>query len=144
MRRVGEKQNARMNKRKKGTQKEALAAAYLGRNGVKIVRRNYRVRQGEIDLIGWEEACEATRGREKKSRTLVFFEVKYRKSRGKGSALEAVTPAKQRQISRVSLFFLNQYHISDKVPIRYDVVAIDGNENGEDITWVKNAFPFMG
>ena len=133
-----------MNKRKKGTQKEVLAAAYLGRNGVKIVRRNYRVRQGEIDLIGWEEVCEKTRGRERKSRTLVFFEVKYRKSHGNGSALEAVTPAKQRQISRVSLFFLNQYHISDKVPIRYDVVAIDGNESGETITWVKNAFPFLG
>lgn len=139
----GRKRNA-MNKRKKGSQKEALAAAYLQRYGVMIVCRNYRIRQGEIDLIGWEKTSETVSGREQMRRTLLFIEVKYRKNRRNGIALEAVTAEKQRQISRVSLFYLNQYHISDSVPIRYDVVAIDGEEEGETITWVKNAFQFMG
>lgn len=132
-----------MNNRKKGSQKEALAAAYLQRYGVVIAYRNYRIRQGEIDLIGWENICETVSGREQMRRTLLFIEVKYRKNRRNGIALEAVTAAKQRQICRVSLFYLNQYHISDSVPIRYDVVAIDREGDGDKITWIKNAFPFM-
>lgn len=132
-----------MNNRKKGSQKEALAAAYLQRYGVVIAYRNYRIRQGEIDLIGWENICETVSGREQMRRTLLFIEVKYRKNRRNGIALEAVTAAKQRQICRVSLFYLNQYHISDSVPIRYDVVAIDREGDGDKITWTKNAFPFM-
>lgn len=117
-----------MNKRRIGSDKEELAEAYLKEKGVKIVCRNYRVRQGEIDLIGWEK------------NTLLFIEVKYRKNNKAGSALEAVGYAKKKQISRVSLFYLNQKRLGMNISMRYDVVAIDG----EVITWVKNAFSYCG
>lgn len=117
-----------MNKRRVGADKEALAEAYLKKKGVKIVCKNYRVRQGEIDLIGWEK------------NTLLFIEVKYRKNNKAGSALEAVGYAKKKQISRVSLFYLNQKRLDMNISMRYDVIAIEG----ELITWVKNAFSYCG
>lgn len=115
------------NKREIGSKKEALAMEYLKDQGVKIVCRNYRVRQGEIDLIGFED------------KTLLFIEVKYRKNNKAGGALSAVTARKQKQIQKVSLYYLNQYKIASDRQIRYDVVAIDNTE----ITWVKNAFSFV-
>ena len=66
---------------------------------MRIQTINYRVRQGEIDIVGYEKG------------TLVFFEVKYRANAGNGLPQEAVSVAKQRQICRVALFYLNQYHI---------------------------------
>lgn len=128
--------NTHMNKRTMGTKKEALAERYLVQKGICIVCRNYRVRQGEIDLIGWEMVQNPFTN--KRERTLLFIEVKYRKNKNAGGALAAVTLAKQRQICRVSLFYLNHQNISPDTPIRYDVVAIEGDE----ITWVKNAFAF--
>lgn len=126
------------NKRRIGQEKEAIARTYLERRGVRICAQNYRVRQGEIDLIGWH-SVKAEHGR-KIEQTLLFIEVKYRKNKKTGSALEAVTFAKQKQISKVSLFFMNQMKLSASVNIRYDVVAIDG----EQIKWIQNAFDYIG
>ena len=113
-----------MNKRQIGGGREKLAAAYLMDRGVTITEYNFRVRQGEIDLIGYD------------GQTLVFFEVKYRKTAAYGLPQEAVTGKKQLQICRVAAFYRSFHHISN-VKIRFDVVAI----LGEQILWIKNAFP---
>ena len=78
-----------MNTRAIGADKEETACRYLGANGVRIRERNFRCRQGEIDIIGDDGAF------------LVFFEVKYRKDNSKGSAAEAVNYNKQTKICRV-------------------------------------------
>ena len=65
------------NKRETGTRKEELAADFLTRRGVKILERNFRCRQGEIDLIGMD------------GQYLVFVEVKYRKTARNGMPAEA-------------------------------------------------------
>lgn len=117
-----------MNKRTIGTQKEELAAEFLKKQGVSILERNFFTRQGEIDLIGIHQD------------TLVFFEVKYRKKEYSGLPQEAVNYNKQRQICKVSLFFLNKYHYGIDCKIRYDVVAILGNQ----IEWFQNAFDYIG
>ena len=67
-----------MNKRVTGSEKERIAHQFLCKKGVRIVACNFRIRQGEIDLIGYD------------GRTLVFFEVKYRKNAICGSSSEAV------------------------------------------------------
>lgn len=113
-----------MNGRSIGADKEQLAADYLTENGMRIVARNFRARQGEIDIIGYEGGY------------LVFVEVKYRGSDTKGSALEAVNLKKQARICRTADYYRLIHHIGDDVNIRYDVVGIQGSE----ITWVKNAF----
>mgnify|MGYP003097003635 CR=1 FL=1 len=93
------------------------------RTGCKSISGKKR-RAHSDDLVGYEKG------------TLVFFEVKYRANAGNGLPQEAVSVAKQRQICRVALFYLNQYHIPEQQPVRYDVIAILGNE----ITWIRNAF----
>lgn len=116
-----------MNNREKGAQKEEQVCAYLISEGVRITERNFRCRQGEIDIIGYD------------GEYLVFFEVKYRSTRGKGSAAEAVGSAKQRRICRVADYYRVIHHCGEKTPIRFDVVAIDGDR----LSWIKNAFYYV-
>ncbi len=114
-----------MNKRKVGADKESLAATFLEKQGVAILERNYRSRSGEIDLIGRE------------GEYLVFFEVKYRNNADMGHPEEAVGYAKQRQICRVADYYRCVRQLSPRTAVRYDVIAIEG----EQMRWVKNAFP---
>lgn len=116
-----------MNKRRVGTDREKQAAEYLESRGMKIVERNFRSRQGEIDLIGWHQGY------------LVFVEVKYRKDAGKGYAVEAVNVQKQRKICQVADFYRYSHGLGDVLGIRYDVVAIQR----EKLEWIKNAFPHV-
>jgi putative endonuclease len=113
-----------MNKRTKGNEKEKLAAAYLCARGIHILEQNFRVRQGEIDLIGSD------------GKNLLFFEVKYRKNPDCGTSAEAVGFRKQRQICKVAAFYRAFHHVPQEQPCRYDVIAIEG----EQVRWYKNAF----
>ena len=112
------------NKRTVGSDRETQAADYLEGNGMQIVEKNFRCRQGEIDLIGYHNGY------------LVFVEVKYRSTNRQGYALEAVDCRKQRKICRVADFYRYLHKIDDFANIRYDVVAIQKGE----ISWVQNAF----
>ena len=116
-----------MNRRKTGAEKERLAEAFLEKHGVRILARNYRIRVGEIDLIGQKEGV------------LIFFEVKYRRAPDCGFPEEAVNAVKQRTICRVSDYYRTTVHHGCHM-VRYDVVAILGN----DIHWIKNAFAYQG
>ena len=112
------------NKRTVGTRYEELAAAYLEDRGLRILERNFRTRFGEIDLIA------ESRG------TLVFVEVKYRSSSGRGTPEEAVGSKKQAVIRRQALAYLASKGLNDLTPCRFDVVAV----LGQDIRWIPNAF----
>lgn len=116
-----------MNKRKLGADKEQMAADYLLSRGMRIVERNFRGHQGEIDIIGYE------------GNYLVFVEVRYRSGRNFGSAVETVDYRKQRQICKVADYYRFLHHLLDDAMIRYDVVAIQG----EEIQWIPNAFPHI-
>ena len=113
-----------MNTRKKGAEYEQVAAGYLQSHGVKILACNYRNRRGEIDLIG------------KDGEYTVFFEVKYRKNDRKGAPAEAVNFTKQKTICRVADYYRMTHGMGEFSAVRYDVVAIEG----EEIMWYKNAF----
>lgn len=115
------------NTRNIGYDKEQIAADYLEAKGYFIIQRNYRVRQGEIDIVARDKD------------TIVFVEVKYRKNTISGHPLEAVTIRKQRQVCDVALFYMNQNKINpETTPVRFDVIGILGN----DITHIENAFEF--
>lgn len=116
-----------MNKRAAGADWEEKAAEYLRGFGFRIVRRNYRVRQGEIDIIGYHEGY------------LVFVEVKHRSSADKGHAAEAVGPGKQRKICRVADYYRYAHGLGDAAAVRYDVVAVQGGS----VEWLQNAFPHI-
>jgi putative endonuclease len=110
-----------------GAKSENLAAWYLKENGYKIIEQNYRSRMGEIDIIA----------RDKK--TIVFVEVKSRRSIRFGSPKWAVTPQKQRKISMVALYYLKTTNQID-AKARFDVVSITANRDESQIEIVKNAF----
>ncbi len=113
-----------MNTRKTGAVYEQIAIEYLQRQGVVILEHNYRNRRGEIDIVGRD------------GEYTVFFEVKYRKDDAMGYPVEAVNRNKQRTICRVADYYRMMHHMGDFAPVRYDVVAICG----EEITWYQNAF----
>ena len=115
------------NKRKTGREKEELAEEYLRQQGYEILDMNFYGRFGEIDIIARD------------GETLVFAEVKYRKSERFGNSLEAVDTRKQKKICQTALYYLARHHIADSVPCRFDVTGI----TGEDITHIKNAFEFQ-
>ena len=113
------------NKRALGTEMEDLAASYLERHGAKVLERNFRSKQGEIDLIA------------RHGEYLVFCEVKYRKSLEMGTPQAAVTLTKQKTICRVADYYRLIHGMGDGTSVRYDVIAIYGS----GVTWIKNAFP---
>jgi len=117
----------RTKQQKFGESSENLAVWYLKQNGYKIIEQNYRNRMGEIDIIA----------REKKS--IVFVEVKSRRSIRYGSPKWAVTPKKQRKISMVALYYLKSTKQID-TKARFDVVAITSNRDEPQIEIIKNAF----
>ncbi len=113
-----------MNQRETGVSGEEQAAEYLAAHGMRIVARNYRTRQGEIDIVGYHNGY------------LVFVEVKYRSAKTMGSASEAVDIRKQRRICRTADHYRCMHRIGDDCPVRYDVVAIQESE----LEWIQNAF----
>lgn len=117
----------RYNTRTLGSDWEEQAAMYLQERGMRIVERNFRCRQGEIDLIGYHDGY------------LVFVEVKYRSTDKNGSALEAVGVRKQQKICRVADYYRYLHKIDDFAYIRYDVIAIQHGET----KWIQNAFPHV-
>ncbi len=105
---------------------EDRAAQFLSRRGYRILERNYRTRNGEIDLIALHEG------------TVVFVEVKTRTSDAYGAPELAVTPRKQQRMIKAALGYI-KYQKLHQVPCRFDVVAIsDGTEKGIGV--IQNAF----
>ena len=114
-----------MNTRKIGAFYEEAACEYLQKQGVLIMERNFRCRQGEVDIIGRDKNC------------VIFFEVKYRRSEEFG-ALYAVPYTKQKKICRCADYYMMTHPWIYQ--IRYDVIGITGTR----IEWVKNAFNHIG
>ena len=98
-----------MNRR--GDAGEALAAAYLERRGLRILSRNYRCRFGEIDLVA------------ESGSTLVFVEVRARRSDDFGGPGESITAAKRRRLVAAARHYLAA---TGERPARFDVVLIRG------------------
>src|SRR5262245_63993801 len=95
-----------------GISGEDLACAELQRRGYAIVERRYRTRFGEIDIIA------------KDGLTIVFVEVKARKTQEFGGAAAAMTGWKQRRIARMDVEYIARQNLND-CPSRLDVVAHD-------------------
>ena len=112
-----------------GDDGEAQALRHLLAQGLTLVQRNYRVargpnaRGGEVDLIMRD-----------RDGTLVFVEVRKRKSSAFGGAAASVSASKQRSLVLAAQFFL--HGLRTMPPCRFDVIALDG----ERIEWLRAAF----
>jgi len=112
------------NTRAKGMHYEQLAEQYLQTQGLSAVSRNYDCKYGEIDLIM------------KDQNTLVFVEVKYRKSKSYGGAISALSPSKLQKLQRSIYHYLECKKLKN-LPIRIDFIAIEG-VSSDNIKWIKN------
>jgi len=111
-----------------GRQAEELAEKFLRRAGLKTVARRFSTPLGEIDLVM------------RQGDTIVFVEVKARRSADLADPQEAVRSAKQRRLFRSARFFLRQRGWEDRA-CRFDVVAVVWPENGTpSIEYLPDAF----
>jgi putative endonuclease len=110
-----------------GRRGERAAEKYLKRNGYRIVARNFRAAGAEIDLVAID------------GETLVFVEVKTRRSRISGAPEEAVDERKQLRMRRAAEVFLARYRAGGK-ELRFDIVAVDASGKRLEIELLRNAF----
>ena len=112
-----------------GRHGEGIAAAYLTATGLQVLDRNWRCREGELDLVARDGDA------------LVFCEVKTRRGTGFGHPVEAVTPAKQRRLRTLAHRWLaaHDHHAPD---LRFDVVGVLVRPSGPAlVTHLRAAFP---
>ncbi len=102
---------------------EGRAARWYEDHGYRVLDRNWRCPDGELDLVLG------------KGRTVVFSEVKTRRNAAFGVPAEAVTPTKQRRIRRLAVQWLRSTG-THGAELRFDVVAILGS----DLTVIEAAF----
>ena len=96
---------------------EAAAAAHLRRLGFKIIERNYRVREGEIDIVA------------EHSGDLVFVEVKARRSGAFGIPEESLTEAKKSKLAAAARAYLADKGLEHS-DWRIDLVAVELDRTG--------------
>lgn len=112
-----------------GEEGEEQALRYLLSQGLRLEARNYRIGGGprrpaaEIDLVMRE-----------RDGTLVFVEVRQRRSETHGGAAASVSGAKQRRLIHAAQHYLMRH--ATPPPCRFDVVAIDGDQ----LSWLQAAF----
>lgn len=111
-------------RRTDGETAESMAATFLQRQGLHVVARNHHCRSGEIDLIARDGA------------TLVFIEVRLRRSTRFGGAAASVDRAKQARIIRAARHYLMG---KSEQACRFDVLLLDALDPSR-IRWLRDAF----
>jgi putative endonuclease len=111
-----------------GKSGEAAALAYLKKKKFRIIEQGFRFHRGEIDIIGYDRG------------TLVFVEVKTRRSSDFGLPEESVTSRKQSQIRNLAAAYLAVHNL-EQVPCRFDILALFYTEKeGFKIRHIADAF----
>lgn len=112
-----------------GREGEQAAAKKLQENGYQIIARNFKMRQGEIDIIAQNETF------------LVFAEVKTRKNQKFAQAREFVTQSKQKKLLLAAQDWLSKF--PTELQPRFDVIEVYWQNDAAEpyqICWIQNAF----
>jgi putative endonuclease len=108
-----------------GKRYENIALSYLQKAGLELIERNVCYPVGELDLIMSDR------------QTIVFVEVRFRRSDAFGGAIQSVTLKKQRRLLKAASHWLMAQNRSlEDTDCRFDIFAITGNE----VEWIENAF----
>lgn len=95
-----------------GRDGEAVAATHLQSVGLLVLDRNWRCREGELDIVATNSVD-----------TLIFCEVKTRRGVGYGMPVESVTAAKRRRLRRLAQLWMASTG-AHSARVRFDVVGI--------------------
>ena len=112
-----------------GRHGEDIAYKYLEQNNYIIIERNFRCKQGEIDIIA----------KDLSKNELVFIEVKTRVSFNFGRPAQSVTYIKQKHLLKVANYYLFINSIKNKF-IRFDVIEVFVKESQFKINHIKQIF----
>ena len=113
--------------RAQGQAVEQAACRFLQQQGLVLLETNYTLRRGEIDLVMQQ------------GRTIVFVEVRYRRSDRFGTPAESVTRSKQRKLWLAARHWLASHPQHASQPCRIDIVAARPGESGLQFEWLPNA-----
>jgi putative endonuclease len=113
-----------------GKRGEEIAKKHFEDKGYELIAQNHRYDRAEIDLIFKNE----------NTKTLVFVEVKTRRTKTFGEPEESVTEAKQLQIIKSAEGFLMNNEMYNDYEKRFDVAAIFIENGVEKINHIENAF----
>jgi len=113
-----------MNSVSSGKKGEEQAAAALESAGMKIIAKNIRSKEGEVDIVAID------------GETIVFVEVKAWSSYGMEDLRYGISLKKQRKIIKTAKYFLSENRKYSNMAIRFDVVFIDKNS----VTHLASAF----
>lgn len=114
------------NQVKKGSRGEAAACAFLIEQGFRILQRNWRYKRAEVDIIAIE------------AETLVFIEVKARKTEAFGPPEAFVAPRKQRMLASAASAFCAETGYTGE--LRFDVAAVLLSDKDGHVTLIRDAF----
>ena len=109
-----------------GERGELIARQHLEQAGLRYVDANVASKFGEIDLIMQEDA------------TLVFVEVKLRRSEAYGGAAASITPSKLARLRKAIELYLQQHPALAQKDCRIDAVLIQGTGQSRSIEWLRN------
>lgn len=118
-----------MERQRIGRAAEDAAVDFLQSRGCRILLRNFRMRVGELDIVGLDEG------------TLAIIEVRTRASERFGGAAASVDSRKQMKIARTAACLVQQRKDLARLPIRFDVVVVrGGGQEKPRLEWIKHAF----
>ncbi len=112
-------------KQRAGAAAEDAAERHLCASGCRVLARNARYREGELDLVVRERDV------------VVFVEVRLRASERYGGALASVDLYKQKRLARAAHRWLAEHYGERWPACRFDVVTVDGSGT---IDWIRDAF----
>ena len=110
-----------------GNNGEKIASEYLEKNHYEIIKRNFRCKQGEIDIIAYDD----------KNREYVFVEVKTRTNFEYGKPVDSVNKMKQKHIVSATKYYIYLHNLENKY-IRFDIIEIYKKDQ-YIINHIKNA-----
>jgi len=119
--------NSKENTHSKGDRGEKIAANYLINSGYEIIDTNWRIREGELDIIA------------KIGQIIVFIEVKTAHSSKFGSPIEWVDSVKQSQIGKLAEIWIDKNH-PENCSFQFDVIGLTKEGEMYKVEHLKDAF----
>lgn len=114
--------------RARGAQVEAAARDYLVAAGLQALAANAQARHGELDLVMRD------------GDTVVFVEVRYRRSAAFGGGFASVDAGKRRRLVLAARQFLAAHRDLRDAPCRFDVIDASGDPAAPKLRWLRDAF----
>lgn len=114
------------NKRSIGDRGEQIALDYLKKKKIDIIETNYRSLYGEIDIIG------------KQKNEIIFFEVKYRKSKDIEQGVNSITRMKKRRIVKTAVDYIQTHEEYEHLSKRFDAIIINDVNDNINILTLEN------